>query len=73
MRCDKLFVRILPLLAGYSVSADVIAEYGPGVDLVGNGQAHGQAVTTPAGSSWADLRFSWFSTSDGSRLAEGSL
>lgn len=73
MHFHKLCVLPLSLLTGLTVSAAVIDQYGPGADLSGNGQAPGQAVTTPAGGPWADIQFSWFSTSTGGRLAEGSL
>ena len=73
MRFNQVSILSLPLLTGLTVSAAVIDQYGPGAGLSGNGQGPGQAVTTPAGGPWADIQFSWFSTSTGGRLAEGSL
>ena len=56
-----------------SVSAAVVVEYGPASSPAGHAQAPGQSVTTPAGGPWSSIQFSWIRSSDGSRLAEGSL
>lgn len=56
-----------------STSAAVVVEYGPAPSPAGHAQAPGQSITTPAGGPWSNIQFSWIRSSDGSRLAEGSL
>lgn len=73
MRFDKLSFGILALMTGVSVSADVIASYGLGTTPTSNGQAPGQAVTTPSGGPWANIEFSWLRNDNGNPFAEGSI
>jgi hypothetical protein len=56
-----------------TTSAAVVVEHGPAASPAGHAQAPGQSVTTPAGGPWSSIQFSWIRSSDGSRLAEGSL
>lgn len=65
---------VLTLLSiASSSTAAVVVEYGPAASPAGHAQAPGQGVTTPVGGPWTDIQFSWIRSSDGSRLAEGSL
>lgn len=66
-------VLVLSLGVGFSAAAATVVEYNPAITPVSNAQAPGQSLTTPVGGPWGNIQFSWFNTSDGSRLAEGSL